>query len=183
MPGVPFTRRATGGGTPRATFAKLPRYISFSHDNPVVRGEVAEWLKAAASKAVVLHWGILAMFLTLMPFGACGLALVMVGTVADLFASICWTMFNTRRCFSGWPWGNTLRWVTFAATNSMADAFGHAATHAPHPMHCAASMAQSALSFGTGVACASGKSVLHGDEPASGDDAVETTEAGPRRGP
>ena len=39
---------------------------------------------------------------------------------------------------------------------SIADAFGHAATQAPQPMHAAASKAISAFSFFTGIACASG---------------------------
>ena len=38
----------------------------------------------------------------------------------------------------------------FAAAKSIADAFGQAATHAPHPMHAAASMARSAWCFGIG---------------------------------
>jgi hypothetical protein len=40
--------------------------------------------------------------------------------------------------------------------NNIADAFGHAATHAPQPMHVAASKARSAKSLGTGVVFASG---------------------------
>ncbi len=43
-----------------------------------------------------------------------------------------------------------------AATNSIALAFGQAATQAPQPMQAAASMARSASRFGTGEACASG---------------------------
>ena len=39
---------------------------------------------------------------------------------------------------------------------SMAEAFGQAATHAPQPMHAAASIARSAFSFGIGIALASG---------------------------
>jgi len=45
---------------------------------------------------------------------------------------------------------------TFAATKSIALAFLQAATQAPQPMHCAASMARSASSLGTGIALASG---------------------------
>src|SRR6266568_3046961 len=52
-------------------------------------------------------------------------------------ASICATMVTTRVARSGWPWGNTPRCDTFAATNSMADALGQAATQAPHPMRAA----------------------------------------------
>jgi len=43
-----------------------------------------------------------------------------------------------------------------AEVNSMAAAFGQAATHAPLPMHAAASNAVSAASFGTRMAFASG---------------------------
>jgi hypothetical protein len=39
--------------------------------------------------------------------------------------------------------------------NSDAEPFGHAATHAPHPMHAAASIDASASCFGTGIAFAS----------------------------
>ena len=40
--------------------------------------------------------------------------------------------------------------------NSWAALFGHAATHAPHPMHAAASIAASATSLGIKVRLASG---------------------------
>ena len=39
--------------------------------------------------------------------------------------------------------------------NSDAEALGHAATQAPHPMHAAASIAASAASFGTRIVLAS----------------------------
>ena len=42
------------------------------------------------------------------------------------------------------------------AVNSIADALGQAATHAPQAIHAAASMARSAFSLGTGIALASG---------------------------
>ena len=42
--------------------------------------------------------------------------------------------------------------MILAAVNKDAEPFGHAATHAPHPMHCAASMAVSTSSFGISVA-------------------------------
>src|SRR4029450_4078171 len=48
-----------------------------------------------------------------------------------------------------------LRCATFAEVNNCAAPFGHAATHAPHPMHAAASNAASATTFGTGVRLAS----------------------------
>src|SRR5699024_2623779 len=69
----------------------------------------------------------------------------------------CWaTMSSGRLCRSGWPWGNDPSWVIFAAADSVAAAFGHPATHAPHPMHVAASNAWSALSLLTGMLLASG---------------------------
>ena len=57
---------------------------------------------------------------------------------------------------SGWPCGTRASWAAFAATKSIAEAFGQAATHAPQPMHCAASKAASASSFEIGIALASG---------------------------
>src|SRR6266404_4463715 len=71
-------------------------------------------------------------------------------------ASIRATMSTTRVSRSGWPWGRSPRCDTFAATNSMADALGQAATQAPHPMHAAASIARSASRFGTRSELASG---------------------------
>ncbi len=43
-----------------------------------------------------------------------------------------------------------------AATKSIADEFGQAATHAPHPMHAAASIDRSASAFPIGNELASG---------------------------
>src|SRR4051794_23684080 len=60
-------------------------------------------------------------------------------------ASIRRTMFKTRAVRSGAPCGRKARWETFAAVKSMADAFGHAAAHAPQPMQAAASIATAAL--------------------------------------
>src|SRR5579859_2763855 len=71
-------------------------------------------------------------------------------------ASIAATMSSTRFSRSGPPCGSTLRWVTLAEVNSIAEAFGQAATHAPQPMQVALSKARSASALGTGVACASG---------------------------
>ena len=54
-----------------------------------------------------------------------------------------------------------------AATNSIAEAFGQAATQAPQPMQAAASIACSASAFGTGMALPSGAPpVLTRDEAA-----------------
>jgi hypothetical protein len=46
--------------------------------------------------------------------------------------------------------------VIFAPRNSDAEPFGHAATHAPQPMHVAALKARIALSRGAGTELASG---------------------------
>lgn len=43
-----------------------------------------------------------------------------------------------------------------AAVKSIAEALGHAATQAPHPMQAAASIAMSASALGTGMALPSG---------------------------
>src|SRR5882757_5217842 len=71
-------------------------------------------------------------------------------------SSIAATMSSTRRSRSGCPCGNTLRWLTLAEVNSIADPLGQAATQAPQPMQVALSKATSASDLGTGVACASG---------------------------
>ena len=47
-------------------------------------------------------------------------------------------------------------WEIFAPVNSIAEAFGHAATQAPQPMQDAASIDASAASRFTGIAFASG---------------------------
>ena len=65
-------------------------------------------------------------------------------------------MLSARRSFSGFPCGNRFKCETLAATKSIALAFLHAATQAPQPMHCAASIAKSASDFGTGMELASG---------------------------
>jgi hypothetical protein len=48
------------------------------------------------------------------------------------------------------------RWETLAAVNSIAEAFGQAATQAPQPMQAAASIAQLGVLLGDGIALASG---------------------------
>ena len=61
-----------------------------------------------------------------------------------------------------------------AAVKSWPAPFGHAATHAPQPMHAAASIAASAASLGTGITLASRRRAGgRGDEAAGLDDAVE----------
>ena len=69
----------------------------------------------------------------------------------------CWfSMLTTRARRSGCPWGSSPRWEILAPVNSMAEALGQAATHAPQPMQAAASKAASAFSFWTGTEWASG---------------------------
>ena len=71
-------------------------------------------------------------------------------------SSIAFTIFRTRRSFSGLPCGSMFRWETFAATNSIAEAFLQAATHAPQPIQAAASIARSDSGFGMGIVLPSG---------------------------
>src|SRR3954452_11019237 len=70
--------------------------------------------------------------------------------------SIVFTMLVTRSQRSGWPCGSRLRCITFADVNSCAAPLGHAATHAPQPMHAAASIAVSDTDFGTRIRLPSG---------------------------
>src|SRR5206468_13046843 len=71
-------------------------------------------------------------------------------------ASITCTIFSTRLSRSGCPCGKSDRCETFAAVKSIAERFGHAAAHAPQPMHAAASMARSESCLGIGIEFASG---------------------------
>ena len=88
-------------------------------------------------------------------------------------------MFSTRCSRSALPCGNTARCDTFAETKSMAEAFLHAATQAPQPMHAAASMAVSASVFGNGQRVGVGRAAgVDGDESARLDDAVEGAAVG-----
>src|SRR5687768_1381712 len=66
------------------------------------------------------------------------------------------TMFSARERRSGLPCGSSVRCETLAPTNKWAEAFLHEATHAPHAMQAAASIAASASSRGTGTELASG---------------------------
>ena len=67
-------------------------------------------------------------------------------------SSICNVIALTRSYRSGWPCGKLARWLTLAPVNSIADAFGQLATHAPQPIQAAASNARSAFVLLTGVA-------------------------------
>ena len=93
------------------------------------------------------------------------------------------TILRTRSQRSGWPWGSSASCATLAAVNSMAEAFGQAATQAPQPMQAAASMAWSAFSLRhrdrVAVRRAAGGDR---DEAARRDDAVEGAR-GPPSGP
>src|SRR3954454_16667259 len=72
------------------------------------------------------------------------------------YDSIVWTIAIVRSQRSAWPWGNRLRCSSFADVNSCAAPLGHAATHAPQPMHAAASIAVSDTDFGTRIRLPSG---------------------------
>src|SRR5580765_8712307 len=71
-------------------------------------------------------------------------------------SSIVSTIASTREYRSAWPCGSRLRCWIFAEVNSWPALLGHAATHAPQPMHAAASNAASATGLGIGVMFASG---------------------------
>ena len=96
-----------------------------------------------------------AMFSTEMPFGQAAMHSKWLVQLPKPSASMACTMESARCSRSGAPWGSCARCATLAATNSMAEALGQAATHAPQPMHAAASMARSASGFGTRIALAS----------------------------
>src|ERR1043165_1769561 len=64
--------------------------------------------------------------------------------------SICRTILTERILRSGSPWGSSARWDTLAERNSIAEAFGQAATQAPQPMQVAAANDSSALFFSIG---------------------------------
>ena len=65
-------------------------------------------------------------------------------------------MPSVRSWRSGWPWGSRFRCASFAAVKSWPAPLGQAATHAPQPMHAAASIARSASALGTAIRFASG---------------------------
>ena len=65
-------------------------------------------------------------------------------------------MACTRLAASILPCGRCAKCDTLAETNSMAEAFLQAATHAPQPMQAAASIAVSAFFLLMGMALASG---------------------------
>src|SRR5512146_1376532 len=97
-----------------------------------------------------------AMFETEMPTGqAASHSLVFVHPPKPS-SSMRATIACTRLARSGRPWGNSANCDTLAETNSMAEAFLQAATHAPQPMQVAASNALSASCLGTSTALPSG---------------------------
>ena len=66
------------------------------------------------------------------------------------------TIATARRSRSTWPCGSSARWLTLADVKSAADAFLHAATHAPQPMQAAESIACSTTFPGIRMALPSG---------------------------
>src|SRR5260370_42652995 len=71
---------------------------------------------------------------------------------SSMRATIAWALWLR----SGRPCGNSANCETFAETNSIAEAFLHAATQAPQPMQVAESNASSASILGTKTALPSG---------------------------
>src|SRR3954449_108994 len=72
------------------------------------------------------------------------------------YVSIVSTISTVRSQRSAWPCGIRLRCCNFAEVKSCAAPLGHAATHAPHAMHAAASIAASDTPFGIGMRLPSG---------------------------
>ena len=79
-------------------------------------------------------------------------ALALVRAAAESLGSWRSTMLTTRPWRSTWPCGSSAEWLILADVNSAAEAFLQAATHAPHPMQAAASIACSATVFGIRMA-------------------------------
>ena len=103
-----------------------------------------------------------------------GLALAVVRARAEVRLHRLDHRRRVRSQRSAWPCGNRLRCCSFADVNSCAAPFGHAATHAPQPMHAAASIAASATGFGIGIEVAVGRAAgADADVAARLDDAVE----------
>src|SRR5580765_1277336 len=71
-------------------------------------------------------------------------------------ASACSIMLTTRVDRSTSPCGSSARCEILALMNKCADAFLHAATQAPQPMHAAESIARSEISLAIGIAFPSG---------------------------
>jgi len=59
------------------------------------------------------------------------------------YCSMVSTIASVRLKRSAWPWGSRLRCEILAPVKRLAAPFGHAATHAPQPMHSAESIAAS----------------------------------------
>src|SRR5450432_1428524 len=111
---------------------------------------------AATVIAVSSSRFILAMKLMLMSLGQAASHSLWLEQWPKPSASICATILRTRSTRSGWPCGKSARCEIFAAVKSAAEALGHDATHAPQPMHAAASNARSESGFGMGSEFASG---------------------------
>ena len=98
-----------------------------------------------------------AMFVIEIPFGQTASHSPSFEQAPKPSASIRSTMSRTRVERSTCPCGSSARCATLADVNSAAEAFLHAATHAPQPMHCAASNAASATGLAIGMALASAR--------------------------
>jgi hypothetical protein len=102
------------------------------------------------------------MFSTEISFGHSASQAVMLEHMPKPSSSIWCTIFCARFFASTWPCGNRARCETLALTNSIAEAFGQAATQAPQPI----------FADGDGVAIGRLASV-HGNVTSSLDDAVK----------
>src|ERR1044072_6827484 len=96
------------------------------------------------------------MKLTLIDFGHTASHSRCIVQLPNPSRSIASIILTTRCLRSGWPCGSRARCEIFALVKSDDEPLGHAATQAPQPMQAAASIATSALCFGTGTVLASG---------------------------
>ena len=95
------------------------------------------------------------MFSMLTPLGHSASQAPVLVQLPNPSSSMAFTMFKTRVLASTCPCGNNASCDTLADTKSIADAFLHAATQAPQPMHAAAAKASSASGLGMGRLLAS----------------------------
>ena len=84
---------------------------------------------------------------TEIPFGHSSSQARVLVQLPNPSSSIFLTMARARFEASTLPWGRSARELTRAATNSIAEPFLQVATQAPQPMHAAASILSSAVSW------------------------------------
>ena len=88
-------------------------------------------------------------------FRADRLAFSLVRAAPETFCVVAFDHADNAGVRSTWPCGRRARWLILAEVNSAADAFLHAATHAPQPIQTAESMASSTTGCGIRMALAS----------------------------